>query len=248
MNRQVVSRSQRRLEKKQTMVLIVLGLIISLVSYGLGVMVGRSGEDNVIVKEDLTTSGRIAIAVPEAGTETGAATAPAEEPAANPALTFYETLPEGTQPPMGSGINLPPQPAEVTPARVDKSRDSALQPPSAVAKPVVAEARPKVSAPKVEPVTAPSPRPVTASAPVTSSGGGFIIQVASVQKQASAQDLSSRLAKSGYAAYVEKTDLGAKGIWYRVYVGPFASRSAADGAASTLKAARLANAPLVKKR
>jgi cell division septation protein DedD len=244
MSRQVVSRSQRRLEKKQTLVLVVLGLLIALVSYGLGVMVGRSGGDT-IVQEDLTDSGRIAIAVPEtvpvpgsvpdAETSTGGA--------ANPPLTFYETLPEGSQPPMGSGINLPPRTEEVGEAPVDVLSDPPPAPAAVAVKPAPVEV--KHESVKPRPATtniAPPPAKKIVSA------GNYVIQVASVQNQAGAQDLNTRLSKNGYAAFVEKTDLGSKGIWYRVYVGPFASREAADGAASTLKSSRLATSPIVRKQ
>ncbi|ABA88002.1 SPOR domain protein [Syntrophotalea carbinolica DSM 2380] len=243
MSRQVVSRSQRRLEKKQTLVLVVLGLVIALVSYGLGVMVGRSGGDT-IVQEDLTASDRIAIPVPD--TAPGAGTASSVEDPAAPQLTFYNTLPEGNQPPIGSGINLPDQPPEPSVDPVDVRRDTPSLTEEVPVAPAPVAAKPKVVAPKPKPVAS-APAKVVATPP-PASGGAYAIQVVSVQKIAGAKNLQERLSKSGYAAFVEKADLGSKGIWYRVYVGPFATRSAADGAASTLKAAHLASAPLVRKR
>lgn len=241
MSRQVVSRSQRRLEKKQTLVLVVLGLVIALVSYGLGVMVGRSGGDN-IVQEDLTSSERIAIAVPE--TDAASASAQPADEAADPELTFYDTLADGKQPPMGSGINLPAQTAEAPSAPVDVLQDSTPQAVTATVKPAPVASKPK---PKPRPVATTNVKPASVPKEVTA-GGGYVLQVASVQKVEGARDFRDRLSKNGYSAYVEKVDLGSKGIWHRVYVGPFADRDAADGAASTLKAARLATSPLVKKR
>ena len=41
----------------------------------------------------------------------------------------------------------------------------------------------------------------------------------------------------GRTAIVQRADLGAKGIFYRAVVGPFASASAADQFCSSLKAA-----------
>lgn len=241
MSRQVASRSQRRLEKKQALVLVVMGLVIALVSYGLGVVVGRSGGEKVI-HEDLAATERIAIPPADASTASGALQS--VEEAADPQLTFYDTLPEGKQPPMGSGINMPVQPAEPPAAIVDVrgDREPEVKVEVVESKPAPVMAKPK---PQSTVSAAPQPKPVLSSAVA---GGSYIIQVASVQKVDGAEDLSGRLSKSGYPAFVEKTDLGSKGVWYRVYVGPFASKNAADGAASTLKASRLASSPMVKKR
>lgn len=245
MSRQVVSRSQRRLEKKQTLVLVVLGLVIALVSYGLGVMVGRSGGDTII-QEDLTASDRIAIPVPDTGS-IGSTASSVEEPAA-PQLTFYNTLPEGNQPPIGSGINLPDQPPEPSVDPVDVRRDAPPLKEVVPVAPAPVAAKPKVVVPKPKPKPVASVPAKVVATPPAAVGDDYVIQVVSVQKIAGAKNLQERLSKSGYAAFVEKADLGSKGIWYRVYVGPFATRSAADGAASTLKAAHLASAPLVRKR
>lgn len=239
MSRQVASRSQRRLEKKQALVLVVMGLVIALISYGLGVVVGRSGGET-IVHEDIAATERIAIQPTEPNPASGTLQ-PAEE-AADPQLTFYDTLPEGNQPPMGSGINMPAQPTEPVAAPVDVRIDR-----EPAAEVVASKPAPAVVKPKPQPIASVAPQPKAVQASAVASGS-YIIQVASVQKVDGAQNLSGRLSKSGYPAFVEKTDLGSKGVWYRVYVGPFASKNAADGAASTLKASRLASSPLVRKR
>jgi cell division protein FtsN len=41
----------------------------------------------------------------------------------------------------------------------------------------------------------------------------------------------------GLSPDIQKADLGAKGIWYRLRVGPFADRAAAASACEKLKAA-----------
>lgn len=244
MSRQVVSRSQRRLEKKQTLVLLLLGLVIALASYGLGVMVGRSGGDT-IVQEDLTAGDRIAMPAADSSPVEGGGQ-PAPE-AVDPELTFFDTLPEGKQPPMGTGINLPAQPPEPTGGAAEVPRGSETAAPTLAAEPTPAAVKPQPVTPRPEPVAAAPAKPAGIPAKVVA-GGNYIIQVASVQKKSGAQDLSARLSKSGYPAFVEETDLGAKGIWFRVYVGPFGSREAADGTASSLKAAHFASSPLVRKR
>ena len=140
MSRQVASRSQRRLEKKQALVLVVMGLVIALISYGLGVVVGRSGGET-IVHEDIAATERIAIQPTEPNPASGTLQ-PAEE-AADPQLTFYDTLPEGNQPPMGSGINMPAQPTEPVAAPVDVRIDREPAAEVVASKPAPAVVKPK---------------------------------------------------------------------------------------------------------
>ena len=60
------------------------------------------------------------------------------------------------------------------------------------------------------------------------SGSRFVLQVASVRKQESADSELKRLRTRGYQVEVLEADLGAKGKWYRVLVGKFANREAAE--------------------
>ena len=53
MTQQVVSRSQRRMEKKQTLFMVSMLLVVGLVCFFLGVMVGRSGEQSLVAEEHL---------------------------------------------------------------------------------------------------------------------------------------------------------------------------------------------------
>jgi cell division septation protein DedD len=63
-------------------------------------------------------------------------------------------------------------------------------------------------------------------------GNKFTIQVASLRDSGTADKLVSRLKKGGYPAYRSIGKVPGKGIWYRVRVGYFNSRS---GAGPTLK-------------
>ncbi|VAX35120.1 hypothetical protein MNBD_UNCLBAC01-2113 [hydrothermal vent metagenome] len=59
--------------------------------------------------------------------------------------------------------------------------------------------------------------------------GSFTIQVASFKKKDSANKKLAELAKKGYdTAYIASRDLGAKGVWYRVYIGNFETKSLAQ--------------------
>lgn len=219
MARQVASRTQRRMEKKQALVLVFLVLAVSLVSFTLGVMVGRGGSHSSVAEEIAAPPTRMTVAK-EGFKEQAAEEAPAfeEEPAQD--LTFYDALPSGEQPPLGSGINLPPQEEQAQ----SKSKISASA--------VKAEAeKPRTSAPL----------------PEVSSGGTYAVQVASFKGVGDAGKLRDRLAEKGYEAFVREADLGAKGTWYRVMIGPYSSADAGARVVARLKSEEKLSA-IVKKQ
>jgi hypothetical protein len=93
---------------------------------------------------------------------------------------------------------------------------------------------------------APSPSPgapMQGAAAEVSSGGAYAVQLASessaAEAHASFQVLRSKFPNQlgGREPIVRRTDLGAKGVYYRLMVGPFASMEKAAGMCSTLKAA-----------
>lgn len=244
MTQQVVSRSQRRMEKKQTLFMVSMLLVVGLICFFLGVMVGRSGQESMVAEEHLPMQ------KPLAAPQDEAAQAKMEVPSEVPAtaeetqsqqLTFYETLAEGQQNALGSGINLPPEPTKTEPV------PEAISPlPIKTEQPVKSVVTPKPK-PVAVPVLPVASKPVS-SKPAAVASGSYLVQVASVKQRQGADDLRNRMKKKGYAAFVEDVDLGAKGIWYRVYAGPFVSKADADGAVRSLKADRISSAPLVKRR
>ncbi|ALC17540.1 hypothetical protein DSOUD_2804 [Desulfuromonas soudanensis] len=199
MVRQVVTRSQRRMEKKQALIVLVLVLAVALASFSLGVMVGRGGSQPVVTVEPVATP-RIAVpAEPLIPAATEVADPLPSPPEGGDGLTFYEALPRGEQPPMGSGINLPPEEAPV--ATVDTP---AL----------------RVAPPLPAPQPLPQPAP-SRSRPEDDGEGAYLVQVASFRQAADAASLAERLAFKKYPAYAQEVDLGAKGVWHRVFVGPY---------------------------
>lgn len=58
--------------------------------------------------------------------------------------------------------------------------------------------------------------------------GAWAIQVAATQNEAQGSQLVERLEKLGYAAFLVKVEIAGKGTWYRVRVGGYASRKAAE--------------------
>lgn len=229
MTRQVASRTERRMEKKQVLFLLVLVLAVSLLSFTLGVMVGRRGAPPQVLLPPVETPARIPVAKEGAEPPSPSQEAPGEatmqaRPGEN--LTFYEALPKGDQTPLGSGINHPPE--ENKPASVAET------PPAATVAP---------SPPKPDPVAASRPAPATKPAAT----GAYVVQVASFPQLSDAQMLQERLAKKGYNAYTQAADLGAKGVWHRVYVGPFDDSATAGKTVERLVAEERLSA-LVRKR
>jgi cell division septation protein DedD len=253
MVRQLATRSQRRLEKKQAVVLLALVLVVSLVSFALGVLVGRSSAGPVVA---VAPPQAVRLPVAEAVPPTAAAPVAGERPADS--LTFYDSLPKGGQAPLGSGINLRPArvpaPLATAPAPAESAKPSA-----AAAVPVVTTSMPaKTDVPAPPPAKAAAPvakaaAPVAkAAAPVAkaaapAAAGGYLVQAAAFRGNEDAKRLQAKLARKGYAAFTEEVQLGAKGVWYRVYVGPFATAGAADAVVSRLKAEERLTA-LVRKR
>lgn len=203
------------MEKKQVLFLLVLVLAVSLLSFTLGVVVGRRGAPPQVVQSAVETPTRIPVAK-EGGEAVPATSGAPGDPAmqARPGenLTFYEALPKGDQAPLGSGINHPLEQKRPEPVAAAASTPSQTKPspaPAAVSKPAPAKA----------PVAAPTATPAAAAKPTA--GSAYVVQVASFPQQSDAQALKERLAQKGYNAYTQDADLGTKGVWHRVYIGPF---------------------------
>lgn len=213
----VVTRSQRRFERRQMLVMVVLVVAVTVASFFLGVMVGERGLVSGFSKQ------------PEPPRLPMAQIAPPPLPSAAPAgpqkLTFYDDLPKGNSAPLGSGINLP-KGGYVAPAPPVPAPSPSAVAPAAAAPPATAVA--PAPAPAVKPVAAPT-------AAKASAGGGFVVQVAATKDQAEANRLAGKLKGQGFAASSERADLGAKGVWYRVVAGPYGDQAAADKAAAQLK-------------
>jgi hypothetical protein len=68
-------------------------------------------------------------------------------------------------------------------------------------------------------------------------GGGYVIHIASFAARERADRLTRDMQNLGHAAFVKTKRTGGDRIWYRVYLGPFADRPAAESAASALSKA-----------
>jgi len=215
----VVSRTQRRIERKQLMLIVVLIIAVAAVSFSLGVMFGQRNvsSQGLVAKADSSTPAKVTQIVPPPP--------PKEEtePEKPERLTFYDNLPKGNQAPLGSGINLPPE-----------------QPTKAV------QAKPKraVKQTEMKPVAA---KPKQATVPTIAAEASFVVQIASFRTGEDAKGLAARLKLYKLPTFIETADLGDKGVWYRVLAGPYSSREGADTVAVLLKEKERLSA-LVRKR
>lgn len=216
----VVTRSQRRIERKQVVLVTVLILAVAGVSFFLGVLFGqRTGSaPGFAVDIEKTKQPVVTKVVPPPPPPPQLETV-AEKPEK---LTFYDNLPKGSQAPLGSGINLPPE--QKKPATEVQQKDV-----------VKAAALP----------TVPTPKPVTEQ--TASVDIAFVVQVASFRTREDADKLADHLKGYQLSTFVESADLGTKGVWYRVLTGPYASRESADQTAKLLQEKERLSA-LVRKR
>jgi cell division septation protein DedD len=199
------------MEKKHATLLLVLVLAVSLVSFSLGVMVGKSVGRSApavvsVPPERLPVRDQVSVSPePAPGTEKESGV-----------LTFYDSLPKGEQTPLGSGINVPAEQGKAT-----------VSPGPAKAK-VTEPAKAKVTEPAV-----PRPEPKQATA---SPKGSNVVQVASFREAGDARTLQEKLSEKGYASFMQRVELGEKGTWHRVYLGPYTDTATAEKTAQRLQA------------
>ena len=234
----VASRTQRRFERRQRLVMLILVAAVTVASFFLGVMVGERGRG--------PGSGGPADAAYQPAVQVAPPPLPSSQYTAPQKLTFYDDLPKGNAAPLGSGINLPktsyvsqPPPAPLPPPTAAPT--TAAAPP--VQEPVQAQAQASAAKP---PAPAAKPPVQAIAAPKVAPTGSFVIQVASTKDQAEAKRLVASLKAKGFAVATERADLGAKGIWYRVVAGPYGDQVAAEKAAAQLKKQKFS--AMVRKR
>lgn len=102
--------------------------------------------------------------------------------------------------------------------------------------------------PEVVPLVQPAPKAKAAARPgkdAAPAGKPFLVQTAVFRNKTAARDMKARLAKAGYPVQVIESR-GVKGAFYRVLVGPYASRDAAMKTMRKLKAEMKIDAALAR--
>jgi DedD protein len=151
---------------------------------------------------------------------------------------------KASSPPPKVADATPPKTAEMSPPepKAPAAEQKAAPPPSAApaspAPPPAATAPTAVTpAPAPAAVHVPSTPPAAAAAPATSAppaNGTFAVQLAAFSDDKGANALAGKLKRAGYSAYTEPFKTS-KGTLWRVRVGPYPTRDAANAARDKLK-------------
>ena len=216
------TRTQRRMERKQALILLVLVLVVSLSSFTLGVIVGRRGAERDLAQQQPEQRRIMVAEVPKPQAANEPSPSAEERPAEEEKLTFYDNLSRGETIPLGSGINLPPEEEQPVAPKPQEKKTPVVE----VISQEPAQAAPVVTTPKV----AAAPSAVPKELPPTDRNGTFSVQVGSFSSVADAGRLKKSLIAKGYTAFIAEADLGSKGIWYRVRLGPYADADVAKKA------------------
>ena len=218
------------LEQRQVALLAVAALVLLGVVFAAGVQVGRQ----------ITGSAAAAPAQPspddlpalDRAEEEGAAGAAAKVAPLQPP-TRVERPPAPVAPPEEAVAAAPAKVlAPAKPPAAAKAPAPAEEP--AVEEPVKAPPAPgSVRVAVVEPQSparAVVPKPPDDEVQLTPPPRGllaFTVQIGAAQDKRDAQRLEAKARGAGLKPYVVEADLGAKGLWYRVRVGSFASKDVA---------------------
>ena len=210
---------------------------------------------------------RVILPNPSSQASTQPTTVPSAEGTLNAprqvATTTIRVRPDGTMENLPSGNDTTasaPTPTQVRPNIVTapgttKSAASAATTRAPVTENTASvESETPVDMPPLRATTTPTPKTTTKSqqvasvapnapAVITAGGAGFVVQVSSQKNEDSARasfaSMQSRFPQvlSGYSPSIKAVSLGNKGTFYRVRVGPMASRDDASALCGRLKAA-----------
>jgi cytoskeletal protein RodZ len=182
---------------------------------------------------------------PEEPIEPPAPPAPSESAPDTAALTPPpppQEVPEAVEGEAPAGeAAVPPAETEAVPAAGGEADTAEAQPPVVPAPEPAVEAAPE---PAAEPATEAAPAAPAPEEPAAqvAAAGAFRIQLASVKSEADAQKEWTRLQKThadllgALTPTIQRADLGAQGIFYRIQGGPLANREAAASLCEQLKA------------
>jgi len=130
-------------------------------------------------------------------------------------LTFYTDLPKQS---------VKPQPLSQPVASPEMPSPSAPTPPATISPPT----QPAAASSKM--VSAIIKRELDRTPAAPSTAGSYYVQAASFRDANVAAGMQSKLQAAGFASKIQRADVAGRGTWYRLQVGPYASREAADNA------------------
>ena len=152
------------------------------------------------------------------------------QPAARPAdLASLDAQARRSDPPPATPKPTSHPDARPAAAPAEVARPEKAPPPVQAAAVIAPAARQTtvVPAPPARPVQVAPAVPVALTPPPRELGN-FTVQIGASQDRSDAARLESRARGAGLKPYVQEANLGAKGTWYRVRVGAFRDRDAAN--------------------
>lgn len=179
---------------------------------------------------------------PGASTASTPTTTPVDERAPPPESEAQQTTNEPTQASAPDSETPAEERAQTAQASPESAQPEPAPPPQRVAeRQPEPQPRPREhSAASTRETTTPAP---VASAPTVPTSRGWAVQLGSFASKATAERMAKEFSSSGQAAFVMPVKSGANTL-YRVRVGPFAERAAANDALVAIKR-RVANAAVV---
>lgn len=225
--------------RRKMAVVTLLVLVLGLACFSLGIMVGGSGPDDVA--EEAPGNATVSASVREAP-ESMAAVSDSEQGESGQAVSQAKYVAEQGQAselrgsaeihadvkeqaqtqeavvhevPLGSGINPRKNAVAGSPEVVPETGTA----------PQVAQVPASQKSP---PASAAEKKQSTSAAQMSvAKEGKYVVQTASFRAEADARALAQNL-KPEFPAYVREVDLGEKGVWFRVLVGPWAQQDEAN--------------------
>jgi cell division septation protein DedD len=215
------------LDNRQVGSLLIGGIVVLGAVFVLGVVVGKKLAGN----EETRQADDILSALDRKADQAA--------PSAEVPLTFQEELTRKQAEPVATPEPKPSAAPPISPPAVAASPEPAAESPD---EPVAPE-RPKLSIGegKVEQAVVPTRAAeregglsdafarVAARPPAEAvKGGAFTLQLSASQSRDEADRFAKRLRDRGYAPYIVKAEVAGKGTWYRVRMGSFPSKEAAQ--------------------
>jgi cell division septation protein DedD len=216
-----------QISRKGLFIWIGLIVFICIWMFVLGVMVGRGMapvnlDTGKLDQELAEQKARMLKEKQEAATS--AAAGQADE---RPELGFYEALKNPRKDTTFKAVK-PATPATRKPA-MKKPEAPAVKPRPKAPRQQKSDSRAKTRSPAATKTNSGTNK-ASPAAP-----GHFTIQVASVRDIKGAERMVARLRTKGYQAYQIRSDVAGRGVWYRVRVGGYEDRDAADKVLRKLK-------------
>ena len=156
-------------------------------------------------------------------------------------FTFYKTLTDKTDKTVSIDLKANPAKEENKPEKQQAATETPIKVP---VQSLPKEKRIELKVEKAQPAPVKSAQAVSKQPPpakketAAAAGGAkvrYTLQTASYQDKEMAEDEVKRLKKRGYAAFITSSEIPGRGKWYRVRLGSFLNKSAAENLQKTIQ-------------